>query len=150
MANISPHLLFFGTVVKDCESYTFRDPAVESRTIADDSGVKSLGMPESPHSARPMSTMSPSIRLAKSQDGGVLLDVEQGAMFSLNPVGARIIELLREGHDQLSLVGTISREFHVSPETVREDVAGFLRTLREQHLLTDAEAASRSHNGDAR
>lgn len=106
-------------------------------------------MPESSHLVRAMPTMSPSIRLAKSQDGGILLDVEQGAMFSLNPVGARVIELLKAGHDLSSLVDTIGREFLVSPEAVRVDIADFLESLRDQHLLTDGELGARSERGDA-
>jgi hypothetical protein len=96
-----------------------------------------------------MLMMSPSIRLAKSQDGGVLLDVEQGSLFSLNPVGARVVELLKTGQDLSSLADIIGCEFHISPEVVRSDIADFLMSLRDQHLLTDGEPGDRSERGDA-
>jgi hypothetical protein len=82
-----------------------------------------------------MFLISLSTRLTKSVDGGILLDVLQGAMFSLNPVGTRIIELLREPQDSLSLAAKISQEFAVSEETVRGDVEEFLATLAKQGLL---------------
>src|ERR1039458_8095163 len=40
-------------------------------------------------------TIAPGVRETASEDGAVLLDVEQGVCFSLNPVGLRIWELLK-------------------------------------------------------
>ena len=106
-------------------------------------------MPESSNPAMVMLTISPSIRFTKSQDGGILLDVEQGAIFSLNRVGARVIDLLQEGHEPLLLAETIGREFKVSPDVVRSDIAEFLASLREQRLLKDAGRGDRSEHGGA-
>ena len=94
-----------------------------------------------------MFTISPSIRLAKSQDGAVVLDIEQGAMFSLNRVGTRVIELLKEGYELPSLVESIGREFQVSAESVRGDIADFLLNLEEQHVLIEADRGDRSERG---
>ena len=91
-----------------------------------------------------MLTLSQDIRLAKSQDGGILLDLVHGVFFNLNPVGVRIIELLRQGHDLSSLTRTIGSEFHVSDEIVKRDVDDFLLSLRQQRLLRADEAGSRS------
>lgn len=89
-----------------------------------------------------MLTISQSVRLTKSPDGGILLDVEQGEIFRLNPVGTRIIELLKEGHDQPSLARVLGCEFGVPEQVVLEDVRDFLSQLREQRLIEglDAEA----------
>ena len=38
--------------------------------------------------------IAPSVRETASEDGAVLLDIEQGICFSLNPVGLKIWELL--------------------------------------------------------
>ena len=89
-----------------------------------------------------MLTISSSIRLTKSQDGGILLDVEQGEIFRLNPVGARIIELLREGHDGPSLTRALSCEFDVPQQVVREDLRDFLSQLRERRLVAGLDAES--------
>ena len=82
-----------------------------------------------------MPTISRSIRLTKSADGGVLLDVEQGAIFSLNTVGLRILELLQEGQTTASVVSRISREFGATEQLVLGDVEDFLRSLGERGLL---------------
>ena len=92
-----------------------------------------------------MFLISLSTRLTKSVDGGILLDVQQGAMFSLNPVGTRIIELLTEPQDSLSLTARISLEFGIPEETIRSDVEEFLATLAKQGLLA---ADSSSSDGD--
>lgn len=82
-----------------------------------------------------MPTISQSIRLSKSGDGGVLLDVEQGAIFSLNTVGLRILELLQEGQTTAAVASRISREFGAPEQLVRGDVEDFLRSLGERGLL---------------
>lgn len=82
-----------------------------------------------------MLTLSRNARLTKSQEGGILLDVDHGAFFSLNPVGTRIVELLERGCDQPTLERTIAEEFRVAGDVVRRDVEDFLSSLREQHLL---------------
>jgi hypothetical protein len=105
-------------------------------------------MPESLHPALAMLTISQSIRLTKSQDGGILLDVEHGTIFSLNPVGTRIIELLEEGQSLSSLVRQISREFGVSEEIVKGDVDEFLSSLQQQQLLNEQDAKNRPAQGE--
>jgi hypothetical protein len=84
-----------------------------------------------------MLKISSSTRLSKSPDGGILLDVDRGIVFSINPVGLRIIELLQEGNDAPRIADVISQEFRVSQEIARDDVANFLTALREQQVLND-------------
>lgn len=85
--------------------------------------------------AQTMLTISKSVRMTKSQDGGILLDVKQGEIFSLNPVGIRILELLGEGQDEFSLARTLSSEFNVPEEVVKGDVGDFLARLQQQRLI---------------
>jgi Coenzyme PQQ synthesis protein D (PqqD) len=94
--------------------------------------------------ASDMLTISRSARLSKSPDGGVLLDVDRGVIFSLNSVGTRIVELLQQGKEEMSVAEAIRREFQVSEDTARKDVADFLATLREQLLLIDYREGGRS------
>ena len=89
-----------------------------------------------------MPTISRSVRLTKSDDGGVLLDVEQGTLFSLNSVGARIVELLQARQATASIVSQISREFGASEQLVSTDVADFLRLLHQRGLLDGRKQAS--------
>ena len=110
---------------------------MDFRTIHHDSGFAQPAVPESFHLASTMFSISPSVRLTKSQDGGVLLDIEQGEIFSLNPVGTRIIELLQTEQTRSSLVRLVSCEFSAPEEIVAADVDEFLSILRQQHLLSE-------------
>lgn len=95
-----------------------------------------------------MLTLSPGVRLTKSQDGGILLDLDHGLFFHLNPVGARIVELLERGCDRQSLEGAIASEFRVSEGIVKRDVDDFLLSLREKRLLDEARASGDRETGD--
>ena len=87
-----------------------------------------------------MLTISQSVRLTKSRDGGILLDVEQGEIFRLDPIGTRIIELLKEGHGPPSLARAVSCEFGAPEQVVREDLRDFLAQLRERRLIEGLDA----------
>lgn len=85
-----------------------------------------------------MFSISKSVRLTKSQDGGILLDTKRGGIFSLNPVATRIVELLGQEQSVSSLVAKIGQEFGIS-EQLASDVTRFLSTLRGEQLLEDSE-----------
>ena len=55
-----------------------------------------------------------------------MLDVDRGVIFSLNSVGARIVELLQQGKDAMSVVEAIRQEFQVSEELRRKMSQTFL------------------------
>jgi hypothetical protein len=84
-----------------------------------------------------MVSISQSVRLTKSEDGGILLDIEGGGMFSLNPVGTRIVELLATERSIASLAVQIGRDFGVCEEIASRDVNEFLSHLRELRLLRE-------------
>ena len=115
--------------------------AVEFRTNNDFSRLLLTELAESFHPEPIMPTVSRSIRLTKSADGGVLLDVNQGVIFSLNIAGLRILELLQEGQTTASVVSRISSEFGAPEQLVLEDVEDFLRALGERGLLEGAKQA---------
>jgi hypothetical protein len=66
-----------------------------------------------------------------------VLDIHQGQMFNLNPVGSRILELLESGATESDIVETISREFSASPDTVEMDVREFIDSLKEHKLVAE-------------
>ncbi len=125
------------------------DSGVDSRTVFHNSGFKNCEVSESSRPVTAMSTLSRGVRLAKSQDGGILLDIDHGVFFNLNPVGARIIELLQQDYDPSSLVRAIGSEFHAPHDIVKGDVDDFLSLLREQRLLNGTDADGRSEASDA-
>jgi hypothetical protein len=60
-------------------------------------------------------------------------------MFNLNPVGSRILELLKSGTDELAIVDKIGVEFDVRKDTAEHDVREFIHVLREHRLIEDPE-----------
>jgi hypothetical protein len=77
----------------------------------------------------------PSVRSVFSQDGAVLMEIKQGMMYTSNPVGGRILELLTQGMAPESVVETISRECVAPQETVRHDLERFVEQLRTYGLI---------------
>ena len=81
--------------------------------------------------------VSDGVRSTHGQDGAIVLDIHQGQMFNLNPVGSRILELLESGSTEVDIVETISREFNASREMVENDVREFIGSLKEQKLVAE-------------
>ncbi len=66
-----------------------------------------------------------------------MLDIQQGQMFNLNPVGSRILELLESGTSEPDIVEAISREFGASRDMVGNDVREFIESLRKHKLVAE-------------
>jgi hypothetical protein len=81
-----------------------------------------------------------SVRSVFSQDGAVLMEIKQGLMYTSNPVGGRILELLSQGSSAEQVVESVSRECEVEPETVRKDLETFIEQLVSYGIVY-AEAA---------
>ena len=80
-------------------------------------------------------TTVPGAREATSEDGAVLLDIEQGICFSLNPVGLKIWDLLKKNTSLDQIVDALVTEFQVPREQLRSDALEFIDALRAKHLL---------------
>jgi hypothetical protein len=81
--------------------------------------------------------VSDGVRSTHGQDGAIVLDVHQGQMFNLNPVGSRILELLESGATEADIVETIVREFSASRDAVEKDVREFIGSLKEHKLVAE-------------
>ena len=78
---------------------------------------------------------APGVREVTSEDGAVLLDVEQGICFSLNPVGLTIWELLKKGCSIDQIADELGQEFPVSRPQLVSDAREFIAALEEKHLI---------------
>lgn len=85
--------------------------------------------------------MKQSIQLAQNvrdtinQDGAVLLDIKQGVCFSVNPVGARIWQMLKDRYPVDQIAASLESEFKVPRSQIETDISDFLQSLRESKLL---------------
>ena len=82
-----------------------------------------------------MFKVSDTIRRTQTMDGGILLDIHHGQMFCLNIVGAKILELMQQGHDESRIADEISRSYGANREVVRADVLDFIESLHKHHIL---------------
>lgn len=89
-----------------------------------------------------MFRVSDTIRRTETPDGGILLDVHHGQMFCLNVVGAKILDLMQRGYDELCIADEISRDYGANKDVVRADVIEFIETLQKHHILQPARAAN--------
>src|SRR5580693_6967311 len=80
-------------------------------------------------------TIAPGVRETASADGAVLLDIEQGICFSLNPVGLRIWELLKKRCSLDQIADALGREFSVPRSQILSDASEFVEALETRHLI---------------
>jgi hypothetical protein len=86
-------------------------------------------------------TIAPDVREVTSEDGAVLLDIEQGICFSLNPVGLKIWDLLKKKSSLDQIVAVLAADFPVSRDQLRSDAREFIESLRTKQLLRRAGAS---------
>lgn len=82
-----------------------------------------------------MVQLSEHVRRTHSAAGGVLLDLKQGRMFTLNSLGSKILELLDCRQTTAEIAAEISREFAIEAGAALRDVEEFLGRLAELRLI---------------
>jgi len=101
---------------------------------------KILMSPTSSHADRPLSnlkvTLSPAIRDAVNKDGAILLDVENGSCLSLNTVGARIWDMLKQQWTSERIVAALQHDFAGVPaDQLCKDYYDFIHQLQSNRLV---------------
>ena len=81
-----------------------------------------------------MYDISAGVRSTRSEDGGIVLDIDHGQMFRLNPVGALILESLGKGCPEPEIAQEIARQYNVSEEAASGDIREFLQSLAAHKL----------------
>ena len=82
-----------------------------------------------------MYEVSTGVRSARNEDGGIVLDIDHGQMFRLNPVGALILESLANGSSEIEIAKEIAQRYSISEEVATADVREFLESLEEHQLV---------------
>ena len=67
----------------------------------------------------------------------LLVDPRNGRIYPLNPVAARIWEMLDQQHLASQIVEILVQEFDASPDVIRQDAYDFISRLFEAQLLTE-------------
>ena len=91
---------------------------------------------------------SPSVRDAETEDGSVLLDVEQGVCFSLNPLGAQVWQLVKRNFSLDQIVHALEKQFRVPRDELTNDVQEFVHQLESRGLLLARDRGSTEHQGN--
>jgi hypothetical protein len=68
-------------------------------------------------------------------DETVILDLGSGTYFGLDPVGARIWQLMGEGNTLAQICDTMLDEYDVTREALERDVVELADKLHEQKLI---------------
>ena len=68
-------------------------------------------------------------------DEVVLLDLDAGTYFGLDPVGARVWELIGEGLTLSSVCDRMQNEYDTPRNTLKKDILELIKALREENLV---------------
>jgi hypothetical protein len=80
-------------------------------------------------------TIASGVRETASEDGAVLLDIQQGICFSLNPVGLRVWTMLKQQFSLDQMADSLQRDFHAPRLELVADICEFVRQLEAKHLI---------------
>ena len=80
-------------------------------------------------------SISPDAIAKRVGDELVILNVGSGTYFGLDPVGARIWQLLEEGKSPTEIRDVMVEEYEVSYETLERDIAVLLNDLLAKALI---------------
>lgn len=70
-----------------------------------------------------------------TQDGAVLVDIEQGLCFAVNPVGARIWQMVKDGRCVDQIADAFEQEFPLPRTQLLGDISAFLKQLERLRLI---------------
>ena len=69
-------------------------------------------------------------------DETVILDLANGSYYGLDPVGARIWQLMAEGQTLTEVCEVMVAEYDVTREDIERDLLALVQTLKERQLAT--------------
>ena len=84
------------------------------------------------------------VMVREVKDGAVLLDVEKGIYFGLDPIGLQVWHLISEGNSLGSVCNQLLAEYDVSQSTLTTDIHNLMKDLSAQGLVSDIEDNAQS------
>jgi hypothetical protein len=85
-------------------------------------------------------TVHPSVIARELSGETVLLNLESGVYYGLDPVGTRVWQLLMQGRTIADVCETMIDEYEVAPDVLRGDVVRLVGELRERGIVTPHES----------
>jgi hypothetical protein len=79
-------------------------------------------------------TRHPDMLSAEIGGEAIMMSIEKGAYFGLNPVATRIWDLLEQPKSIAALIQTITDEYEVSAEQAADDVQSFVADMIERGI----------------
>ena len=81
-------------------------------------------------------SVSPQVVAREAGDQNVLLDLTTGTSFSLDPIGARIWQLIEEGKPLAGVCDALIDEYDVTRDELECDVKDYIQDLLEKKLIS--------------
>ena len=81
-------------------------------------------------------TIAPQAVARKVGEELVILDLESGTYFGLDPVGARIWQLMKEGKSLAEICEAMLEEYEVSREELERDALALAQDLEARSLIS--------------
>jgi hypothetical protein len=78
------------------------------------------------------------VLVRRTGETAVIVDLTTNRIFELNPVGARVWELLASGADEASLLRQLGEEFEAGADELARDVHDLLAALQREKLIAPA------------
>jgi hypothetical protein len=72
-------------------------------------------------------------------ENGFLFNPTTGEPFSVNPIGAEIIMLLKEGKSLEMIAKQLHNEYHIDEATLEKDIADFIGILKTYSLTEEGD-----------
>ena len=79
--------------------------------------------------------LNPQVVSRRLGAASVLVNLDSNAIYELNATGARVVDLLASGIDDLAVPGQLRSEFDDVSETVQSEVQRLLRELQTAGLI---------------
>ncbi len=68
-------------------------------------------------------------------ESGFLFNPSSGESFTVNPVGAEIIELLKDGKNEEQILEALLKTYEIDSKTLQKDLLDFNDILKQHQLL---------------
>ena len=85
-----------------------------------------------------MFTINNDVYLKEVDSGAVLLHLDSGEYFSINPLGLFIWQQITEQKSEAEILSAILDAYAVSEESAQQDLKEFLEALKEKDIIQPA------------